>query len=384
MSIERIRIGSKEIILVGTAHISAESVRLAQETISAEKPDLVGIELDDQRFHQLQNDAKWQTMNIGAVIADNKTYLLLLNIFLSNLQRRLGEQVAMKPGQEMISAAYTAAQNSIPIALLDRNIQITMQRAFALTPLVEKIRILLYLIGGMFGEGERITPEKIEELKRQDIVTQLIGELAKTAPTVKKVLVDERDAYIANRILAAPANRMVCVIGAGHLEGIKRILEKRQPVDERELLTVPAKKSVLRHLQWIIPIAFVAVLIALFLNKGIEQSATALLYWIAITGTTSAIGAALARSHPFTIATAFIAAPLTTLHPFLASGWFAAGIEAKYRAPLVTDFQSLNTLNSLSDFQRNRVTHLLIVASLTNIGSMIGVVIALPYLATLL
>ncbi|MDO8625284.1 MAG: TraB family protein, partial [Candidatus Diapherotrites archaeon] len=284
MTLERLTIGSKEVILVGTAHISAESVKLAQDTIETEKPDLVGIELDEQRFHQLQNDTKWQTMNIGAVIADNKTYLLLLNIFLSNLQRRLGESVAMKPGQEMIAAYQTAAKNQIPILLLDRNIQVTMQRAFGLTPLLEKIKILFYLVSGTFGESEQLTVEKIEELKRQDIVTQLIDELAQKAPTVKKVLVDERDHYIANQILKANATKIVCVIGAGHVAGIKKLLQEQRMSDETELLTVPKKKSVLRLVQWLIPLAFVAVLALLFFNKGIEQSATALLYWILITG----------------------------------------------------------------------------------------------------
>src|SRR3989344_1934553 len=167
MTLERLFVGEKEILLIGTAHISAESVRLAQETILTEKPDVVGIELDEQRYHQLKNDSKWQSTDIGAVIKEGKTYLLLLNIFLSNLQRRLGESVSMKPGQEMIIAEQTATQNGIPVALLDRNIQVTMQRAFGLMPLMEKLRLGYYLLMGIFGggTGDNIAPQKKQHVE---------------------------------------------------------------------------------------------------------------------------------------------------------------------------------------------------------------------------
>lgn len=384
MTIERIRIGAKEVILVGTAHISHESVTLAQETISSEKPELVGIELDDQRFHQLQNDSKWQATNIKNVVRDGKTYLLLLNIFLANLQRRLGESIDIKPGEEMLIAAKTASENNIPILLLDRNIQITMQRAYSMIPLTEKLKLAYYLLAGFFSESEALTREKIEEIKRQDIVTQLINELGQKAPTIKRVLVDERDQFIAKKILDSPAQKIVAIVGAGHLNGIKQILTKPTFIDEKELLRLPAKNNSLGIMKWIIPAAFL-ILIGYFLaTKGIHMGIGAIFYWILITGTLSALGALLAKSHPFTIITAFAAAPITTLHPFLASGWFAAGIEAKYRSPQVKDFHSLNNLNSYHDFEQNRVTHLLLVAAYTNLGSMIGVVIAFPYLISLL
>ncbi len=385
MTLVRIQIGDKEVILVGTAHISTESVKLAQDTILNEKPDLVGIELDEQRYHQLKNEKQWQTTDIGKVIQEGKTYLLLLNIFLSNLQRRMGESVSVKPGQEMIIAEQTAVQNNIPVALLDRNIQITMQRAFSLMPLREKLRLGYYLLNGLFASGgEKLTPEKIEELKRQDIVTQLILELGQKAPTVKQVLVDERDQFIAKRILEAPAKKIVCVIGAGHVVGIKQILEQGILIDEKKLLEIPVKKNTFGFLKWVIPVSFIAILIWFFLEKGFISSLHAIGYWILITGVFSAIGCAIAKSHPITIASAFLAAPLTTLHPFLASGWIAAGVEAKYNTPQVQDFHSLNKLDSYSDWEKNRVTHLLMVAAYTNLGSTAGVVIAFPFLLSLL
>src|SRR3989344_743058 len=162
MSVERIQLPQKEIILVGTAHISQASIQLVQKTIENEKPDFVGIELDSQRFSQLKDHAKWQNTNVHQVIREGKTYLLLLNIFLSNLQRRLGENVQVKPGQEMMAAVETAAKNGISVALLDRDISITLKRAFSLMPFFEKIKIGWYFLSGFFSEKEEITPEKIE------------------------------------------------------------------------------------------------------------------------------------------------------------------------------------------------------------------------------
>lgn len=389
MNVERIQLGDKTVFLVGTAHISQASVELVKQTIQTEKPDFVGVELDEQRFHQLMNQKKWQETNVSEVISQGKTHLLLLNIFLSNMQRRLGETVQVKPGQEMIDAISEAQKINASVALLDRNLEVTMKRATGMIGFFEKLKLGWYLLSGFFVENEAITPEKIEELKQSDMVTKLIDELGQKAPTLKKVLVDERDSFIAERIRQTPAKKMVVVVGAGHMNGIKKKLiefenDRSKKINLDELMQLPKKKSILGLLKWVIPLLFVVFLGWIFLNKGIETSVQFIGYWILITGGLSAIGAALAKSHPFAIATAFITAPLTTLHPFLASGWFAAIVEAKYKNPTVNDFEKLNTLNSYSDFEKNKVTHLLLVAAYTNLGSTIGVLIAFPALVHLL
>lgn len=383
MTVERIVAGKREIILVGTAHISQASVDQVKETIGQEKPDSVGIELDSNRFEQLKNPGRWQNTNIQQVIQQGRAYLLLLNIFLSNMQRRFGEHVQVTPGQEMMIAAQTAAEQNIPVALLDRDVNITMKRALSLMPLLEKIKIFFYLITGTFSESEKLTVEKIEELKQSDMVTKLIQELGHKAPTIKKVLVDERDAFIANQILKNSGQKMVCVVGAGHLDGIKELLQHPQPIDEQKLLEPPKKGMAGELLKWVIPAAFVVILGWAFFSKGLSSSLTVIVYWILITGFFSALGALISRAHLFSVATAFVAAPLTTLHPLLASGWFAAAVEAKYKHPQVKDFENLNQLNSYADFEKNKVTHLLLVAAYTNLGSMVGVLVALPWLLKL-
>ncbi len=384
MDIDKVTINGKQIILVGTAHISDKSVELVKETIEKEKPDSVGIELDLQRFRQLQSGQKWENTNISHIIKSGKTYLFLLNLMLSNMQRRLGQEVGVKPGSEMIEAYKIAKEKGLVIELLDRDVQITLKRALAFTGLREKIKILFHIVSGLFGgEREELTKEKIESLKEKDVMTELMKELSNTAPTVKKVLVDERDLFIANRILASKSKKIVAVVGAGHIEGIKKALHEK--TDLRNLLTVPKNKSILGTiLKYSIPALFILFIAFAFLNKGANASIEVIFLWFVITGIFSALGALLARAHPVSILVAFLAAPFTTLHPALAAGWFAGATEVKFNSPKVKDFNSLNQLDSVGSFYRNRVTKILLVTALTNLGATIGVIIALPYILSVL
>src|SRR3989338_7778183 len=206
-------------------------------------------------------------------------------------------------------------------------------------------------------------------MKKKDIMTELIQELAREAPGIKQVLVDERDFYIAQKILEQDCKKIVAVVGAGHVEGILQNLKKGKH-SVKHLEKVAEKKSVLKTaLKFGIPAVFAVFLIWGFYSKGFSGGLNVIAWWIIITGICSALGALLARAHPLAILTAFVAAPFTTLHPALASGWFAAAVEAKFKPPKVQDLETLNQLNSPSDFFRNQATRILLVAALTNIGS---------------
>ena len=385
MNVERFSFQDKEIVLVGTAHISRKSIELVKQTIEEEKPDVIGIELDSQRFEQLTAEKKWKEMDIIRVIREGKTYLLLINILLANIQRRFGEKVGIKPGMEMMEAVKIAEERKIPIELLDRDIRITLKRALSETRLWEKIKLIFSIIWGIFSEEEELTEEDIEKLKQKDMMSELMRELSEKMPSISKVLIDERDLYIANKILQAKGDKIVAVIGAGHLDGVKKYLEKEEKEkDISNLLTIPKKRNYLAYLKFLIPALFIIILAAGFYLKGIETTLNILLIWILINGGLSALGTLLARGHPFSILTAFVAAPLTSLHPMVAAGWFAGLVEAKIHCPKVKDFESLGELNSYRDFSKNRVTHTLLVVAFANVGSMIGTIIALPYILTLL
>jgi pheromone shutdown-related protein TraB len=382
--IKKITLKDKKIILVGTAHISKESITLVEETIEKEKPDVIGVELDKERLGQLLSGKKWQETNIIDVIKSGKTYLFLFNTLLSNMQKQLGKSVGVKPGSEMMAAIKKAQENKVPVQLLDRNVRVTLKRAFKAMSLWEKMKLGGSILGGFFGMGETIDAKKIEELKNEDLINKLMKELGKQMPSVKKVLVDERDDYISEMIKRSPGKKIVAVVGAGHLDGIEKNIKRDKKINLKKLTTLPKKKNYLKFAKWAIPIVFIVFFAALLYFKGVEVTLTAFGIWFLANGTLSAVGAALAKAHPLTILTAFVAAPFTSLHPAFAAGWFAALAETKFNPPLVKDFEDLSNVGTISGFYRNKVTHLLLVTAFANIGSMIGTVIALPFLIQLL
>jgi pheromone shutdown-related protein TraB len=376
------KVGEKQITLVGTAHVSQESIELVRKTIEKEKPDVVGVELDFQRLHQLRQGKKWQQLDLNQIIREGKTHLFLLNVLLANLQRQIGRQFGVKPGSEMLIAVKIAAENRIPIALLDRDVGITLRRALNKTSLVEKAKLGYSILGGFLGFGPKLDQNTIEKLKEKDVLNALMQQLSKEMPSVKKVLVDERDIFIATRILQTRAKKTVAVVGAGHLEGIKKYLDR--PRNLSRLLTVEKKRSALSYLKYLIPALFAIIVAYGFLQKGPEIALNLLVMWFLINGILSALGAAVARAHPLSILAAFLAAPFTSLHPAIAAGWFAGLVELRMRSPKVADFEELPKLSRIRSFASNRVTRVLIVTAFANIGSMIGTVIALPYIASLL
>jgi pheromone shutdown-related protein TraB len=386
--IKRLFIGEKEnkkeVILVGTAHVSKESIELVEKTIEEENPDVIGFELDKERLGQLLSGKKWQETNIVEIIQTGKTYLFLLNVLLSNMQRQLGAQVGVAPGAEMLAAIKKSQEKSVAVQLLDRDVKVTLKRAFNSMGLVEKIKLGSSIIGGFFGYGEKVTVEKIEELKNTDLINSLMKELGKQFPSIKKVLVDERDSFIAEMIKHSPGKKIVAVVGAGHLEGIIDSLEKNKKVDLKEITSIPKKKSFLKYIGLLIP----ALLILLFgyglFTKGIETTLSMLLYWAIITGVCSALGAIISRAHPLSILAALVSAPITTIHPALAAGWVAGLVEARFNPPRVIDFEELPQVATIRGFYKNKVTHILIVAALTNVGATIGTILAFPALAALL
>ncbi len=383
MELERVKIGEKEVILLGTAHISEQSVQDVRAAIESEKPDVVGVELDFARLQQLKLGNKWRETNIGKIISGGQTYLFLFTLLLANFQRSLGQKMGIKPGAEMAEAVKIAEEKGLAVMLLDRDINITLKRAMHSMKMLEKIRLLYTIISGFFSNGKtELTSETIESLKEKDTLNRLMQELAREMPSIKNVLVDERDSYIAKSIEGSPGKRILAVVGAGHLEGIKRHFGEK--VDMRAITTIPKGTNYMKIIGLAIPAVFLAIIGAILLTKGTAVTFTAIAYWILATGLLSALGVLLARGHPFSVLAAFFSAPITTLHPLLAAGWVAGYVEAKMRNPKVKDFENLNNLNSLGDFANNQVTRILLVVALANLGATIGVIIGVPILASLL
>jgi pheromone shutdown-related protein TraB len=374
----------KQIFLVGTAHVSRESVELVENTIRQTKPDAVAVELCKQRSEAILNEKKWEATEIEDVMKSGRTSLFLAQVLVANYQRRIGDRLGVKPGEEMVAALRAAKEVGARAEFVDRDIKVTLRRAAGRMTFREKAKILFDVVYGII-EGEEVDKELVERLKERDVLSEFIAELSADAPSIKEVLVDERDSYIAGKIAAVDAKKIVAVVGAGHVEGIRRLLESNaEKTDLKSLENIPQKKSALKYVGHAIPILFAAIIAWGFLKHGGGVSWEMISKWFLITGTLSALGAAAALAHPLSIATAFLAAPFTTLHPAIAAGWVSGFVELKVRKPRVVDFTNLMKLNSMRDYWGNRVVKVFLVISLTNVGASLGTFIAIPYIASLI
>lgn len=378
-----------QIILVGTAHISSKSVEEVKKTIEEENPDIVGVELCAQRYKALTEKKKWEETPVSDLLKSNKAYLMLAQTFLASIQRKLGKDYGVEPGSEMIEAIKQAKDHDKEVALIDRDITITFKRAWRKMGFREKFRVTWEFLKALIGyDSEELEKVDLEELMKQDFITEMMEEFSKIAPSISQVLISERDEYIARKILdeTKKGKKIVAVVGAGHLNGIKKYLEENSFKNDLETLEfVPTKRfNVLKIVAYAIPFLFIALISYAFFYKGSDLALEMFLYWFLINGVFSAIGTALAFGHPLSILTAFLAAPITSLNPAIAAGWVAGYVEAKLRKPMVKDFQSLSKMESFKDFYKNRVIRLLLVVAFANIGSTIGTVIAFPYITSLL
>lgn len=380
---------SDNIILIGTAHISKDSVREVREAIEKFKPDIVAVELCKKRYEALTQKDKWENTPITSLLKSNKAYLVLAQTFLSSIQRRLGREYGVEPGSEMIAALNEAKKRNVEIALIDRDITITLKRAWRKMGIREKFRLSWEFMKALIGyDEEELEKIDLKELMKQDVISALMKEFSEIAPSVATVLIHERDEYISRKILdESKKGKVVAVVGAGHLNGIKKHLEKKEfEVDLHELEQVPKKRvSIAKLVAYSIPVLFVSLLVWMVMTRGPDawgDIKNMFLAWFLINGSLSAVGAAIARGHPLTIGTAFLAAPFTSLNPAVAAGWFAGMVEAKLRTPRVKDFQDLSKIDGLKDFFNNKVIRLLMVVALANVGSMIGTFVAFPYIAS--
>ncbi len=382
--IERIRLDNREIILIGTAHVSKESQILVEETIKKEKPDTVGIELCDQRYKTITDKNSWKRMKITEVIKKNKTYLLLLTLILSSFQKRIGDKLGVEPGSEMISAIKTAKKNNMDIELLDRNIQVTLKRAWAKLSFFEKIKMLSSIMAGLFVT-DKIDEQTVEKMKDKNIINEMMEDLSKDFPEVKKTLIDERDKYLATKILETKSKKMVAVLGAGHIDGVVKHIKAGKKADLNKLTEIPKKFPYGKIIGYTIPIIFIAIIIYGFFTSGSNTSLEMLFWWFIINGTLSAVFILPARPSIQAFISAFIAAPITSLNPTIAAGWVVGLVEAHVHEPRVGDLKNLHKDSlTLKGFINNRVTKILLIVVLANLGSTIGTLIAFPYILSLL
>ena len=376
--------GERTITLIGTAHVSAESVAQVENTIKELKPDSVAIELDEKRADSIRNKDKYRELDIVKVLRRGEGFLLLANLVLSSFQRRMGQSVGVNPGDEMLAAMRAADEMGIPSVMADRAIQVTLKRAWAKNSFWGKCKLLATLLSSAFSK-EDMSAQDIENIKQKNEMDSMMNELAEYMPVVKEVLIDERNVYLAQHIWDSPGNKVVAVLGAGHLDGVVENLEKIATGGEAatgiknsisEIDKVPSKSTGAKLLGWIIPVAIIGLIVAGFIYGGTQLGTKMIKSWILWNGACAAILTLLAAGHPVTIVVAFLSAPITSLCPFIGCGFVTAIVQAFVCKPKVRDMETLQDDVTFTGFYKNRILRILLIFILSSLGSSVATFIS--------
>ncbi|MDD2942999.1 MAG: TraB/GumN family protein [bacterium] len=386
--------GDAKIYLLGTAHVSRNSAELVEEFIRQQNPDQVCIELCDPRFQSIQDEARWKNTDLFEVIKTGKAYLLMAQLILASFQKSIADKFGIRPGEEMRVAIAEAQAKNIPIFLIDREVRITLKRAWTKAKFLTLLKLfgagllsllrypLEIILPSVFPPHE-VSEEEIEAIKEGDVLQAMVSEFGTMLPGIKEVLIDERDMYMAHRLSSIKSGTAVAVVGAGHVPGILNLINS--DINIAELEEIPSPSAAWKVFGLLLPALIFVILIYGFFTAGSETGTQMALHWVILTGTLSAIGAAAAFAHPLTIVSAFLAAPITTLHPAIAAGWVTGLVEAYIRKPKVSDLESVSDdITTLKGVWRNRVTRILLVIALTNIGASIGAYLGAFYMASFL
>ncbi len=371
--------------LIGTAHVSRQSVEEVRRAIEEEKPDTVCVELDDQRLEALKNPNIWEKLNLGAAIRQGKGPFLMANLALSVFQRKMGQKTGVKPGAELLEAVLAAEKEGARVSLVDRNIRTTLLRVWRNTGFWKKNLLISSIFVSAFEKNE-LDEEALEKIKEKDALSAMMDELAEYLPSVKSMLIDERDLYMAAKIKRSEGQKIVAVVGAGHVPGITRILGEE--VDDETLARldeIPEKSIISKLIPWLIPATIVAIFIAGFFFADPDKIKDALWALVLGPGVLCALGTILAFGHPITVVSAFLCAPITVLHPAIGAGMVTGVVQAYVGKPKVKDLENLwDDLSSWQGWWKNRVSRVFLVFLFSSWGAAAGAFIAFKWLKDLL
>lgn len=375
-NVTRLNYDGKELILIGTAHVSKQSVELVKAIIETEQPDSICVELDQDRYHSLKNPKAWEETDIVQVIKSKKVAYLLATLILGAYQRRIAKKLDTQVGQEMIQGIESAESLNANLVLADRSIQITFMRIWRKLSFKEKFKLFYGLVFSSADDADEITDDQLQDLLKEDMLESALSEVRGEFPIIGQVLINERDQHLAFKIREAPGPKIVAILGAAHVPGIKEEIYKTSPEDLAEITQIPPKKSYSKAIGWVIPILIIALIVYGFvtnLETGLEQLSS----WFLWNSCLAGLGTLLALGHPLSILTAFVIAPFSSLNPFLACGWFAGLVEASVRKPTVSDVQNVyKDIFSLKGIFKNRFLKIILVVIMANIGSSIGTIVA--------
>lgn len=376
--IYRIKKDDREFVLIGTAHISQVSKDLVRATIEAEAPDTVCVELDEGRLKSIKEPDLWKKTDLKQVIKNKQLGTLIANLVLGSYQKRMGAQTGVKPGSELKEAVDCAEGRGTELVLADRDIKITLRRTWACTPWYRKLSLLGGLFASIFDKTE-VSEEDLAKIKEQDALSAMMQDFGKSFPEVKQVLIDERDQFLASKIKNAPGKKIVAVVGAGHMNGIAKIIEEdRELPSEESISVIPKSAPIWKIIGWAIPVAIIASVIAVGVHAGFEKAGELSLQWAMLTGGGAMLGTVIAGGHPVTILVALVAAPFTGLTPLIGVGFFTALTQVYMRPPRVSEMETLaDDIWQVRRWWKNRVTRVILCFLCPGIPAIIGKILAI-------
>lgn len=372
------KLGKSEIILLGTAHVSRESVEDVQLAIQKEKPDAVLIELDEGRAKNLKDPDHWKHMDIVQVIRSGKIYLLFSSILLSIFQKKMGDRLTSAPGAEFKKAIELSENKEIDHYFIDREIRITLKRAWQSVGFFGKLRLMGELISSLFV-SEKMEKDDIEKLKEKDALQTVLDSLPPSFRRIREIVIDERDQYMAQKVRDVTLNsakkhkRVLVIVGAGHLRGLEEALQREH--DLKQLTAVREPKVVRSLIAFLSPIVIIVAFLTYFTfygNKKLDLAAT-LKTWIIIKCSVTAVITVAWSPHILAWLGGVIVSPVSTFLPVIKSGWIAALVEAIFRKPEVTDFESMaEATTKFKSFYRNRIFRIFMIFFLGQFSSAVG------------
>lgn len=374
----------KVLYLIGTAHVSGDSVKFVEECITEFAPDTVAVELDKNRMDALKNRKKFEETDIFDIFKKKKVLFFTVQLMMSSYQKKIAEKTGSAPGSEFKKAIELAEEKELKLVNADRDISVTLKRTLNSMTFAEKAK---FITGMLFGDDKDVDEKAIEELKKGDMLMQLIGEMQDHFPSIKRTILDERDRYLAANIAQNLGETTVAVVGAAHVPGILRRLQEEKPAEDdlEDINFVPKGSKITKLIPWIIPLIIIGMFIYGFFNGNAPDTLEAAVWWILINGTLSALGCALAFGHPLTILAGFVAAPITSLNPTIGAGIVTGLVQLYLVRPKVLDLQNISQdTTKLKGWWKNKISRALLVSLFSSIGSAIGTFAALPFLMKLL
>lgn len=362
--------------LLGTAHVSKASVDAVLATIDSGQFDAIAVELDPQRLKALTEPDTLAELDLVKVIRERKAAPFAANLALAAYQRRLAEQMGIEPGAELKAAATEATARGLPLQLIDRDVGITFRRILQGLGWWDRMKLVSGVGASLFSKDE-VSEEDIERLKEGDMLESSFGEFAQQTPTLFATLIDERDQYMAARLRQREdgAKRVLAVVGAGHLKGMTRYLSESSDAPEavtQGLCVIRQRRKIPWITLTLLTLIFGGIAWGWY-HGGVSLGRDLLLQWVAWTCGLTALGALLAGAHPLGLLLGTIVAPFKPFRPGLPSGMFAALVDLRLRKPAYPDFLALrDDAATLRGWYRNRVTRVLLVFILTNLGTVAG------------